>query len=311
MTKNAVRKLIASAAMLVLSSCSLATSPTLPNQQNSIPEGFTITSGTSMPLGDTWLSFEYHQKGEDTCLLLKLKPDTLPKGCKLRLSLSGEPYNTARGKKWQHDFSTLHKAGEYIFLLRKSDFPQEGGPYDYRVVFTLLSADGKALDSRDNRLDHFVPGPGWEASFEKENQEELQKLQQAATRCAHMRLQMIYHIYRSDDSPVELPLHQADMEKLRHLIGRMRPVCTHLHEAMYGYHLQLVMLDAEGKELASMDPYDVTREQHVSPENLADLSSFALSNDDADTWFNIINSPEVNEVIESSARKPGKKQKTK
>ena len=281
-------------------SCS-STTPTLPGLQNSIPVGYTLSSGTSMPLGDTWLSFEYHTKAEDTCLLVRLRPDTLPKGCNLKLSLSGVPYNTARGTEWQHDFSTIHRPGEYIYLLRKRDFPQEGGPYDYRVVFTLLAANGKVLERRDDRLEHFIPGPGWEASFEEENQKELKELQQAATRCASMRLQMTYHWRIMTDTPVELPLNASDIEKLRDLIGRMRPVKTYLHEALPAYHLQLVLLDAQGNKLATVNPYDVVSEQHVSPENLAALSSFALSNEDAATWFRIINSPELETAIHSAA----------
>lgn len=278
------------------------TTPALPGLQNSMPAGFTITSGTSMPLGDTWLSFEYHQKAEDTCLLVKLKPDTLPKGCKLRLSLSGVPYNTARGKEWQHDFSNLHKPGEYIFLLRKRDFPQEGGPYDYQVVFTLLAPDGKVLERSKDRLEHFIPGPGWEASFEIENQKELKKLQQAASLCASMRLQMTYHWSIMTDTPVELPLNTPDIEKLRDLIGRMRPVKTYLHEVLAAYHLQLVLLDAQGNELATMNPHDVVSEQQVSPENLADISSFALRDEDAATWFRIIHSPEVEAAIDAAEK---------
>lgn len=302
---NHMRTLLISAAILGLCSCSPATQTlVLPGQLTAIPEGYEITSGTSMPLGDTRLSFEYHQKREDTCLLVKLKPDTLPEGCKLSLALSGVPYSTAPGKAWQHEFGSIYLPGEYIYLLKQSDFPRVGGPYDYRVVFTLLGADGKVLGSRDDRLDFFTPGPGWKAFFEKENQAELKKLQQAATRCTSMRLQMTSHFARRDGTPVALPLHQADMEKLRQLISRMRPVCTHLHEAIYGYHLQLVLLDARGKELASMDPFDVAREQHVSPENLADLSSFALSNEDAAAWYSIINSPEVKAAIDAAAPPP-------
>ena len=302
--KTIFRKILATTALCLAAEASVSctvTTPTLPALQNSIPAGFTHTAGISMPLGDTRLSFEYHRKAEDTCLLVRLEPDSLPKDCQLRLSVSGEPYNTARGKEWKHDFSTLHKPGEYIFLLRKRDFPREGGPYDYRVVFTLLSADGKALECRYDRLEHSIPGPGWEASYEvEENQKELKKLQQAATRCAGMRLQMTYHWRIMTDAPVELPLNTQDIETLRNLIKRMRPVKTYVHEVLPAYQLQLLLHDAQGNKLATMDPYDVVSEEDVSPENLADLSTFALSAEDVAAWFRIINSPEVEAAIDSA-----------
>lgn len=302
MAISRIRKLLISTVLLALYSCS-QTNAVLPVQQNTIPAGYKHTLSATMTLGDTWLSFEHHRKAEDICLLVTLKRDTLPKGCKLRLSLSGEPYSTARGKEWQYEFSTIYKPGEHIFLLKKSDFPQDGGPYDYRVEFTLLAPDGKVLDSRNDRLNSRMPGPGWDASYEKENQRDLKKLQAAAEKCASMRLQMTYHYEIMVDTPVELPLNASDTAELRKLIGRMRPVRTYVHEVIPGYMLQLVLLDAEGKELATMDPFDVTKEQHVSPENLAHLSSFALSNDDAASWFRIINSPETTEAIESAVKK--------
>ena len=51
-----------------------------------------------------------------------------------------------------------------------------------------------------------------------------------------------------------------------------------------------------------MNPHDVVSEQQVSPENLADISSFALRNEDAATWFRIIHSPEVEAAIDSAEK---------
>lgn len=286
------------AALLVLNGCGIARPDTRP----ALPEGIAHSAGI-MPLSGSWVSYAHYVSGETCCLEVQPDSKNLPKGRTLELHLCGTPYSTASGSKWQQPIATIDKPGKYIYSLHKSDFRKSGGPYDYSVIYTLRDTNGKELDSCHDRLSDHIPGPGWEAYYEKENRERLQQLQSAAERCATMRLVLTYHEQGIYNTEVLLPLHENDAQELRRLIGRMRPIKTHLHEVYPLLHTELILLDAAGKELVRMDPSDVVSEKYVSPEDLADLSCYALSNEDAATWQRITHGPEVKAAIDTAVQK--------
>lgn len=286
-------------ALFVLTGCGIAQS----GSPSALPAGIEHVAGL-MPLSGSWLSYSHYLSGDTCCLEVTPDREDLPNGRTLELRLCGTPYSTASGKEWQQPIATINKPGKYIYKLTANDFRTDGGPYDYSVSFALRDAKGKELDRRDARLSYHIPGPGWEASHEKENRESLQKLQDAAERCSAMRLVLTYHEQGIYGTEVELPLSGKDMEELRRLIGRMRPIKTHLHEIIPLYHTELLLLNADGQELERMSPSDVTSEKYVSPENLANLSSYALSNEDAATWNSIVHGPKVKAAIDAAVKKP-------
>ncbi|MBQ7022353.1 MAG: hypothetical protein IJN29_02155 [Akkermansia sp.] len=285
-------------ALLALSGCGIARPDTPP----ALPEGIAHAAGI-MPLSDSWVSCAHYLSGENCCLEVKLDSEDLPRGRTLELQLCGTPYSTASGSKWQQPIASISKPGKYIYSLSKNDFRKSGGPYDYSVIYTLRDSKGKELDSQHDRLSDFIPGPGWEAYYEKENRERLQQLQSAAERCATMRLVLTYHEQGIYGTEVALPLHGDDAEELRRLIGRMRPIKTHLHEIIPLWHTELILLNADGRELERMDPSDVVGEKYVSPEDLASLSCYALSNEDAATWKRITLGAEVKAAIDTAVQK--------
>ncbi len=285
-------------ALFALNGCShgLAESP------GALPTSIEHVAGL-MPLSGSWVSYTHYLSGDTCCLEVEPDREDLPKGHTLELHLCGKPYSTASGTEWQHHIATLRKPGKYIYKLAANDFRTGGGPYDYCVSFTLRDAKGKELDRRDARLSYHIPGPGWVASYEKENRESLQKLQDAAEHCSAMRLVLTYHEQGIYNTEVELPLSVEDTDELRRLISRMRPIKTYLHEIIPLYHTELIFLDADGREMERMDPHDVTGEQYVSPEDLANLSGYALSRQDAATWNRIVHGPKVKAAIDAAVKK--------
>ncbi len=301
------RPLLALAASLL---CFTACSQAQPDILPLLPSDSQHATSVGIPLGDSWLLLKYHRDGESCLLIVETERDLLPDGHQLELQLCGRPYSTASGKAWQRPLATISKPGTYRYRLSEDDFCKDGGPYDYSLHLHLRRKNGQTVDSTDNRLTSYMPGPGWPTYYEKENRESLLKLQQAAAHCDSMRLAMTYHDDGIYDSEVPLPLSPADITELRRLIGRMRPVKTHVHEVIPLLHLKLTLLDSQGKALCTMDPHDVAREAHVSPENAADLAGYALSNDDATTWYSIINSPAVKQAIKQAVE-AHKKQRNK
>lgn len=273
--------------------------PTLPADRRHAPHAL-------IPIGDGWLGFVHHRSGDSYLLELDCDRKLLPAGHRLDVQLIGTPYSTANGSKWQHQLGSITTTGIHQFTLSESDFRKNGGPYDYRVSFTLRQTGGKEVDTRDTRLTDHMPGPGYPTWYEQENRESLHQLQQAAEQCHKMKLLLRYHHNFMIDSPMELPLSTADSEVLRSLIARMKPVKTHLHEVIPAFGIDLQLLGADGKELANFDPFDVTAARHVSPEGAADMSSYTLSNEDAATWFSIIYGPAVKNAIKQAEQRHSK-----
>ncbi len=301
-----LRPLLTMTATIVMAaSCSLAHPSILPL----LPPDDQHATSASIPLGDSWLTLMYHRDGDSCLITVEADRDLLSGAQQLELLLSGKPYSTAAGKTWQQPLSSISKPGTYRLRLSEQDFRKNGGPYDYSIHLILRRANGQEADRITHRLTDHIPGPGYKTYYEKENRESLLKLQEAANHCATMRLAMTYHDDGIYDSKVPLPLSQADIAELRRLIGRMRAVKTHLHEVIPYLHMELTLLDAQGKELGTMNPHDVTREAYVSPENAADMNSYALSNDDATAWYAIINSPAVRKAIKRAVESHKNKRK--
>lgn len=299
------RTLLALAATaLMATACSHAQTDILPT----LPPDEQHATSAGIPLGESWLFLEYYRSGEFCRLNVEVDRPLLPAGYQLKLQLCGKPYNTASDGEWFAPISTITKPGTYHFQLAEQDFRKDGGPYDYSVRLTLSHKNGKEIDSSNWRLTSHIPEPGADTYYEEENRDSLLKLQAAAERCTTMRLVMIYHKDGIKDIP--LPLSETDVKELCRLIGRMRPVKSHLHEVIPILNMELTLLDSQGKELCTMDPHDVAKEAHVSPENAADMSGYALSNEDATTWYTIINSPAVKQTI-NQAVEAHKKQRTK
>ena len=307
MNMKTLRPLLTMAATMAMStSCSLAQPDILPM----LPSDSQHATSASIPLGDSWLKLMYHRDGDSCLLTVEADRDLFFHGHRLELQLCGKPYSTASGKAWQQPLTTISKPGTYQHRLSEQDFRKNGGPYDYSIHLTLRRTNGQEADSRQLRLTDHMPGPGWKTYYEKENREQLLKLQEAAAHCASMRLVLTYHDDAIHNSEVPLPLSPADIAELRRLIGRMRPVKTHLHEVIPYLHMELTLLDNQGKELRTMDPHDVVRENHVNPENAAFMCSYALSNEDATTWYSIIAGPAVKQAIKRAVEE-NKKQRNK
>ena len=299
------RTLLALAASaLMATACTHAQTDILP----ALPPDEQHATSAGIPLGESWLHLEYYRSGDSCRLNVEADKKLLPTGHQLELQLCGTPYSTASGKEWFAPIATITKPGTYRFKLSEQDFRKNGGPYDYNVRLTLSHNNGKKIDSRDCRLTEHIPAPGADIYYEQENRDSLLKLQAAAERCASMRLVMIYHMDCIKDVP--LPLSGTDTKELCRLIGRMRPVKSHLHEVIPILNMELTLLDSQGKELCTMDPFDITAEKHVSPENAADMASYALSNEDAATWYSIIYSPSVKQTIKQAVEE-NKKQRSK
>lgn len=273
--------------------------PTLPADRNHAPHAL-------IPIGDGWLGFVHHRSGDSYLLELDCDRRLLPAGYRLDVQLIGTPYRTASGSQWQQQLGSISTTGIHRFTLSESDFRKNGGPYDYSVSFTLRRADGKEVDTRDTRLNNHIPGPHYPTCYEQENRETLHQLQQAAEQCHEMKLMLHYHHSFMLDTPMELPLSAADSVVLRSLIARMKPVKTHLHEVLPAFGIDLQLLGADGKELASFDPFDVTAARYVSPEGAADMNSYTLSNEDAATWFSIIYGPAVQHAIKQAEQRHSK-----
>ncbi len=311
--KQYLRPLLLAAALLCQSACTQAQQqteiiPTLAQTRQHAPH-------IVMPLGDAWVEFVHHRSGDTYSLEIDLDRDELPAGHSVELQLIGTPYSTASGNKWTQRIGSVHTAGTQRFTLSEQDFRKNDGPYDYSIHFSLCNKSGKEVAHQDIRLNDNIPGPGWPSFYEQENREQLSKLQEAAKYCKNMRLLLVYHHDApaiSHTTPTELPLSREDTARLRELILRMRPLKTYLHEVIPAWNIELLLLGENGEELADISPSDVTAARYVSPEGLADMSSYSLSNEDAAAWFAIFHNPAMHKAIKqavNNSRKRPRKRK--
>lgn len=307
--KKTLRPFLLAAALLCQLACTQAQQqtaiiPTLPQSRQYAPH-------TVMPLGDAWVGFVHHRNGDTYSLEIALDRDELPAGHSVELQLIGTPYSTASGNKWAQSIGRVHSVGTHRFTLSEQDFRKNGGPYDYSIHFSLCNKSGKEVAQQDMRLNNNIPGPGWPSYHEQENSEQLSKLQEAAKQCKSMRLLLVYHHEApaaiSHTTPTVLPLIREDIARLRELIFRMQPVKTYLHHVTYAYNLELHLLGENGEKLAVISPSDVTAARYVSPEGVADMSSYSLSNEDAAAWFAIFHNPAMHKAIKQAVESSRKR----
>ncbi len=143
------------------------------------------------------------------------------------------------------------------------------------------------------------------AAEQKENlarsKSKLQKLQQAATHCADVRMSIVHSSYARLPVPVEMPLSDYDKKQLRHLISRMRAVKdSNASLQQPEYIARLELLSASGKVMGSVDCHEVTTDSLVNSQGYAAGARLSLSAADASIWYAAIRPDEARAI----ARQP-------
>ena len=168
----------------------------------------------------------------------------------------------------------------------------DGDPWDYSLRLVLHSPDGNGEVVVEYRLYSRCPAPGvlrsnpdlFDRTFSR-NHKRLQTLRAAAARCHSARL--LTEDFHSKEK-IDRLFNAEETSELCRLITRMRPVCTQRAMVNPAGVYSLRLLDAQGKLLEEFAPNVVSPAGTVSPENVALMRCFVLSDADADRWYHLL-----------------------
>ena len=166
-----------------------------------------------------------------------------------------------------------------------------GGPWDYSLRMVLHSPEENGKVLSELRLYSRCPAPGalrsnpdfFDRTYSR-NTKQLKLLQEAASRCHSMRfMSMDFH----SDERIDRRFNTEEHAELCRLISRMRPVRTQLATMNPAGVSVLQILDGQGKPLHELSLSSVAAAHEVSPENVAIMCRFSLSDEDAASWYKL------------------------
>ncbi|MBQ7022354.1 MAG: hypothetical protein IJN29_02160 [Akkermansia sp.] len=241
------------------------------------------------------LSYTFYREGQNAIVGITYGPDFHSRGYRVVPELVRRAYGSLWGRTRTEslaDCATGSAEDALRLCIPAERLRHSGGPWDYTLRLNLLSPEGKILRHIDARLNDECPEPGalshnpdlFDRTYSR-NSRSLQHLQQAAARCAAVRL--LSQDFLSDKEVNKL-LSRETGSTLCRLIARMQPVHTQIMTVTPSGTCTLHLLDTHGAELAEISVYDVTAAENISPENVGKQKRYKLSNDDAATWFHLI-----------------------
>ncbi len=241
------------------------------------------------------LSWSFYRKAQHAIVDIQCAPELRSKGYRLVPMLARRAYGSLWGRTHEESLSNClsHNTADRLKLcIPAARLRHSGGPWDYQLRFNMLSPDGKILPGPSIRLNDTCPEPGalrhnpdfFDSTYSR-NSENLQQLQQAAAHCTDIRIQAVdFH----SGHKVNKLTSKEDCRTLCRLISHMQPIQTQFAMVNPAGTCTLHLLGSNGEELATIGAYTVAAADEVSPESVALMKRYCLSNEGADTWFNTV-----------------------